>query len=79
MEVYLNSIEMGPAIYGTEAVAQKHFGCSASQLRRSDCALIAATLPAPLRFSSLHPSRYMRKRQAQIERQMKFIPLMKEN
>ncbi len=79
MEVYLNSIEMGPAIYGTEAVAQKHFGCSASQLRRSDCALIAATLPAPLRFSSLHPSRYMRKRQAQIEHQMKFIPLMKQD
>ena len=38
MEVYLNSIEMGPNIYGAEAVAQRHFGCSASELRRSDCA-----------------------------------------
>ena len=26
MEVYLNSIEMGPNIYGAEAVAQRHFG-----------------------------------------------------
>ena len=79
MEVYLNSIEMGPSIYGVEAVAQKHFGCTASELRRSDCALVAATLPNPIRFSSLRPSRYMRKRQQQIMHQMKFIPLMKED
>lgn len=77
MEVYLNSIEMGPSIYGVEAVAEKHFGCKAKELRRSDCALVAATLPNPLRFSSLNPSRYMRKRPQQIMHQMKFIPLMK--
>lgn len=75
MEVYLNSIEMGPGIYGAEAVAQAHFGCSAAELRRSDCALIAATLPNPRKFSSLRPGTYMRKRQKQIERQMKHIPL----
>lgn len=79
MEVYLNSIEMGPNIYGAEAVAQRHFGCSASQLRRSDCALVAATLPNPIRFSSLSPSKYMRKRQQQIQREMRLIPLLKSN
>ena len=79
MEVYLNSIEMGPNIYGAEAVAQRHFGCSASDLRRSDCALIAATLPNPLRSSSLTPSGYMRKRQRKIEQEMKHLPLLKEN
>lgn len=73
MEVYLNSIEMGPSIYGAEAVAQRHFGCSARQLRRKDCALIAATLPNPLKFSSKAPSKYMRKRTKQIEKQMRFI------
>ena len=73
MEVYLNSIEMGPNIYGAEAVAQRHFGCPASKLRCSDCALIAATLPNPLQYSSFIPSRYMRKRQKQIQREMKFI------
>lgn len=77
MEVYLNSIEMGPNIYGAEAVAQRHFGCSANQLRRSDCALVAATLPNPIRFSSLSPSKYMRKRQQQIQREMQLIPLLK--
>lgn len=78
MEVYLNSIEMGPNIYGAEAVAKKHFGCTAIELRRSDCALIAATLPNPIRFSSLSPSKYMRKRQKQIEHQMRLIPLLPE-
>lgn len=76
MEVYLNSIEMGDGIYGVEAVAQANFGCSAAELKRSECALIAATLPNPRRFSSLHPGPYMRKRQAWIQRQMKHVPLM---
>lgn len=71
LEVYLNSIEMGPGIYGAEAVAQEHFGCSAKQLTRKQSALIAATLPAPHKFSSKNPSKYMRKRQQQILRQMK--------
>lgn len=78
MEVYLNSIEMGENIYGAEAVAQRHFGCSAKALRRSDCALIAATLPNPRRYSSLTPSKYMRKRQKQIAAQMRHIPLFDE-
>ncbi len=74
MEVYLNSIEMGEGIYGAEAVAQEHFGCSAQELTRSQCALIAATLPNPRRFSSKNPSPYMLKRQKRIEREMKFVP-----
>ena len=73
MEVYLNSIEMGDGIYGAEAVAQWHFGCTAAQLTRPQCALIAATLPNPLRFSSKNPSGYMLKRQTWIMRQMKNI------
>lgn len=76
MEVYLNSIEMGTDIYGVEAVAKQNFGCSALELRRGDCALIAATLPNPHRFSSYKPSSYVRKRQREIEHQMKFIPLI---
>lgn len=79
MEVYLNSIEMGPNIYGAEAVAQRHFGCSANQLRRSDCALVAATLPNPIRFSSLSPSKYMRKRQQQIQCEMRLIPFLNKS
>lgn len=79
MEVYLNSIEMGPGIYGAEAVAKAHFRTTARGLSRSNCALIAATLPNPIRFSSLHPSAYMLKRQQQIKRQMKAIPFLKKS
>ena len=74
MEVYLNSIEMGDGIYGVEAVAEQHFGINAYNLTRADCALIAATLPTPRRYSSKTPSPYMRKRQRQIMHQMTFIP-----
>ena len=73
MEVYLNSIEMGDGIYGAEAVAQWHFGCTSAQLTRQNCALIAATLPNPLRFSSKSPSPYILKRQTWVMRQMKHI------
>lgn len=73
MEVYLNSIEMGDGIYGADAVAQEHFGVTASQLSRSQCALVAATLPNPRRFSSKHPSAYMRKRQNKILHEMRFV------
>lgn len=73
MEVYLNSIEMGDGIYGAEAVAQLHFGYEASRLTRANCALIAATLPNPLRFSSKNPSSYMLRRQTWILGQMRYI------
>jgi monofunctional biosynthetic peptidoglycan transglycosylase len=74
MEVYLNSIEMGEGIYGVDAVAKYHFNKTASELSRADCALIAATLPNPRRFSSKDPSAYMLKRQQRIQKEMKFIP-----
>ena len=73
MEVYLNSIEMGPGIYGVQAVAREHFGCDAKDLSASQCALIAATLPNPRRFSSKNPSNYMKKRQRQILANMKYV------
>ncbi|HHV39923.1 MAG TPA: monofunctional biosynthetic peptidoglycan transglycosylase, partial [Bacteroidales bacterium] len=59
MEVYLNSIEMGKGIYGAEAVARQHFHRRASQLTKAQAALIAATLPNPLRFNSSNPSAYV--------------------
>ncbi len=76
MEVYLNSIEMGDGIYGVEAVAQEHFNCHAIDLLRSNCALIAATLPNPRKYSSKYPSNYMVKRKYKIMKEMKNIPLL---
>ena len=73
MEVYLNSIEMGDGIYGADAVAQWHFGTTASELTKEQCALIAVSLPNPRRFDSAHPSRYMLKRQRRILREMGYV------
>jgi monofunctional biosynthetic peptidoglycan transglycosylase len=73
MEVYLNSIEMGDGIYGAEAVADAHFNTTAKELTKAQCALIAATLPNPRKFSSKNPSAYMLKRQSRIMREMKYV------
>ena len=77
MEVYLNSIEMGDGIYGAEAVAQQHFSRPAKKLSPANCALVAATLPNPLKYSSKNPSRHVLNRQTAIMRQMKHINLLK--
>ena len=73
MEVYLNSIEMGDGIYGAEAVATEHFHTDALHLSRAQCALVAATLPNPRRFSSKSPSSYMLRRQSRILREMRHV------
>jgi monofunctional biosynthetic peptidoglycan transglycosylase len=75
LEVYLNSIEMGKGIYGAESVAHDHFNTTAAKLTRSQSALIAATLPNPIRFNSQFPSGYVYRRQSQILRQMHYIKL----
>lgn len=74
MEVYLNSIEMGKSIYGAQATAEIKFNTTAAKLTAGQCALIAATLPNPVRFDSAKPSKYILKRQGQILRLMKLIP-----
>jgi monofunctional biosynthetic peptidoglycan transglycosylase len=76
MEVYLNSIEMGDGIYGVDAVAEANFQTDAKNLSRAQCALIAATLPNPRKFSSKNPSVYMKKRQSKILHEMKFVKPM---
>ena len=73
MEVYLNTIEMGRGVYGAEAVAIEHFGCHALDLNRNQCALIAASLPNPLKMDSSSPSKYMYKRQSAILKQMRNV------
>lgn len=73
MEVYLNSIEMGYGLYGVEATSRENFRKKARKLTGQESALIAATLPNPLRFDSARPSSYMFKRQKQILSLMKKI------
>lgn len=70
LEVYLNSIEMGPDIYGAEAAATQLFGKPASDLTKRQCALIAVSLPNPLKRDAANPTAYMRRRASTIMRYM---------
>ncbi|MFM2288212.1 MAG: hypothetical protein RL684_1355 [Pseudomonadota bacterium] len=70
LEVYLNTAEFGPGIYGVQAAGQRFFRKDARRLNRSDAALLAAVLPSPRRLHVDAPSAYVRGRQAWIENQM---------
>lgn len=73
LEVYLNSVEFGPGVFGVEAAAQKFFKRPASKLSRHQAALLAAVLPNPLRFKVQSPSPYVYKRQQWILKQMRQL------
>lgn len=73
LEVYLNVVEMGDGVYGAEAAAKYHFKKSAAKLSRSEAALIAATLPNPVKWSASNPTGYISGRQAWILRNMNNI------
>lgn len=79
MEVYLNSIEMGDGIYGIQATAKIKFHTRASLLNESQAALIAATLPNPLKYNSANPNAYVKKRQNRIRKEMRIVPLHQWN
>ncbi len=48
LELYLNTVELGPGIFGVEAASRHYFGVGASRLDRWQAATLAATLPHPL-------------------------------
>jgi monofunctional glycosyltransferase len=68
MEVYLNSIEMGPGIYGAEAAARHYFGVGADQLSATQAARMAAILPNPLKWRAAKPGPYVKRRSGKITR-----------
>lgn len=70
LEVYLNVAELGDGIFGAEAAARRHFRHPASKLTPHESALLAASLPSPLRSNPANPSAWLRERQRWILRQM---------
>jgi len=73
LEVYLNSAQFGKAAYGVGAASHDLLGKQVSELSAGDAALLAAVLPAPSHFNAAHPSSYVRLRQQQILRQMRYV------
>ena len=49
LELYLNLVEWGPAVYGADAAAHYHYKIPARSLDREQSARLAAILPAPLK------------------------------
>ena len=47
MEVYLNSVEWGPGLFGAQAAARRYFTIDAAKLDRRQAALLAVALPSP--------------------------------
>ena len=73
MEVYLNSIEWGPGVYGAEAAARKNFRMPASQLTQAQAARLAAILPKTLAWKAAKPGPYMKRRAGSITRNARAV------
>lgn len=73
LTVYLNIAEFGDHLFGIEAASRHYFGIPAKNLNRPQAALLAATLPNPLRFRASHPTSYLIERQYWVLRQMRNI------
>ena len=73
MEVYLNSIEWGPGIYGAEAAARKNFKTSAAALTPAQASRLAAIVPKPLSWKAAKPGRYVKRRSGSINRNAAIV------
>jgi monofunctional biosynthetic peptidoglycan transglycosylase len=73
LEIYLNSAEFGPGVWGVEAASRRYFRKPAALLTRPEAALLAAVLPSPKRMRVANPSAYVRRRQEWILVQMRRL------
>ncbi len=62
LEVYLNIAEWGPGVFGLQAASEYHFGKSAARLTPMQAALLASTLPSPLRYDPARPANHIYQR-----------------
>lgn len=73
MEVYLNSIEMGNGVYGTQAASQYWYKIDAKDLNKNQAAGIAAILPNPRKFKASNSTGYIEKRKSKILQIMRYV------
>ena len=71
LELYLNVVEMGDEVWGTEAASRRYFGVPAAALSRTQAATLAALLPFPLRSNPDRAPRRMERRRALILRRLR--------
>jgi monofunctional biosynthetic peptidoglycan transglycosylase len=73
LELYLNVIEWGDAVFGAEAAARYHYGTSAAQLGTEQAARLAAMVPSPRRYSPGRNTAYLDRRTATILARMNGV------
>ena len=73
LEIYLNTAQFGPHVFGVEAASRQYFNKPAARLHELEAALLAAVLPNPQRFSVRNPSRHVRARQEWIRVQARRL------
>lgn len=73
LEIYINTAEFGPGIYGVGAASEVYFGKSPVDLSDAEAALLAAVLPNPTQLRVNNPTVYVRERQTWIIKQMQRL------
>ncbi len=73
LEVYLNIAQFSAADYGVGAAAANLLKKPVDKISTENASALAAVLPAPGSYSVTQPSRYIRKRQKTIQRQMRQL------
>lgn len=73
LEVYLNSIEWAPGVFGAQAAAQYHFTTGVAYLTNQQAYLLAAILPSPLTRSASKPSSATQQRARWIGQQVRQL------
>lgn len=73
LEIYLNIAEWGPGVFGLEAASQYHFGRSAMKLTPIQAALLASSLPSPIKYHPAKPAQHLYQRaQWNLQQQRKL-------
>ncbi|NIG52430.1 monofunctional biosynthetic peptidoglycan transglycosylase [Chitinophaga sp. Cy-1792] len=73
LEVYLNVAQTGDGIFGFESAAQAYYNKDAASLTREEAAMIAASLPNPVKYTVNPPAKFTVYRQRKIMVQMRNI------
>ncbi len=69
LELYLNTAELGPGIFGVGAASREYFGVPVQDVGRAQAASLAATLPQPLTSNPAHrPGRMAWRRDLILDR-----------
>lgn len=73
LELYLNVIEWGEAVFGAEAAARHHFGIAAAELAPAQAARLAAMVPSPRRYGPGQHTAYLERRTSTILARMNSV------